>query len=214
MDNNPILHNDILGDTLSPIGNIIYNIFHDGANGDQKGSLTNATRQDYEISPVKAALKDAGWIIAQVSQLNRVDDASATLGDPNSTKGEKVQAGIEITLSGAPGEGSGGKPRFSNESNVVRGGLGTPESIARGTDTHPEGVTGISVECGTCSVKELSKNVPHNQIRTTTVGEVRAAGGDVIKTSGGSPNHATLTGLDPFKINELFNPPIKNPNKP
>jgi RHS repeat-associated protein len=108
MGNNPILHNDILGDTLSPIGGVVYQIFHDGADGDQKGSLTNATRQDYEISPIKAGLKDAGWIIGTLTGLNQVDNASATLADPKSTKSDKVQAGIDIVLTGAPGEGSRG----------------------------------------------------------------------------------------------------------
>jgi hypothetical protein len=65
-----------------------------------------------------------------------------------------------------------------------------------------------------CSVKELSANLPHNQIGVTTAGDVRAAGGDVIRTSGKSPNHATLTGLSPEKASQLLTPTIKNPNKP
>jgi hypothetical protein len=63
-------------------------------------------------------------------------------------------------------------------------------------------------------VKDLAKPLPHNQIGVTTVGDVRKAGGDVIKTAGKSENHATLTGLSPQKASELLNPVIKNPNKP
>lgn len=63
------------------------------------------------------------------------------------------------------------------------------------------------------SFPNFTRNIPHNKIGVTTVGEVRAAGGDVIKTSGRSPNHATLTNLTPETISALLNPPIKNPNK-
>jgi len=59
---------------------------------------------------------------------------------------------------------------------VVRGGSNTPEMIGKGTGTHPEGPTGISVECGNCSVQELSKPLPHGQIGVTTVEKVRNAG--------------------------------------
>jgi RHS repeat-associated protein len=101
-----------------------------------------------------------------------------------------------------------------NEANVVRGGLNTPESVANGMATHPSGVTGVSVESApNLSIGDLSKNIPHNKIGTTTVGEVRKVGGDVIPTSGRSPNHATLTGLTPAQISELLSPPIPNPSK-
>jgi len=103
--------------------------------------------------------------------------------------------------------------KLPDNANVVRGGLNTPESIVKGTGIHPEGVNGVSVECGTCSVKDLAKSLPHNQIETTTVGDVRKAGGDVIKTAGKSENHATLTGLSPQKNSELLNPTFQNANK-
>lgn len=63
------------------------------------------------------------------------------------------------------------------------------------------------------SVKELSENVPHGQFGVTTVGEVRAAGGDVIPTSGRSESHATLTALSPETASALLNPTIRNPNR-
>ena len=70
------------------------------------------------------------------------------------------------------------------------------------------------MECGNCSVKELANPLPHSKIGVTTVRDVRDAGGDVIRTSGASPNHATMTGLSPKNASELLNPVIKNPNKP
>jgi hypothetical protein len=97
---------------------------------------------------------------------------------------------------------------------VVRGGLNRPEDIERGTAMHPAGVTGVSVESAAdLSAEELATAIPHNQIGVTTVGDVRAAGGDVIRTSGRSPNHATLTGLTPDEASRLLTPTMKNPAK-
>jgi RHS repeat-associated protein len=127
--------------------------------------------------------------------------------------------GASVKGAGAAGEVAGVTKKatvLADEANVVRGGMNTPELIRKGTNTHPSGVTGISVECGTCPVSELAANLPrpYGQIGVTTVGAVRAAGGDVIKTSGTSPTHATLTGLSAEQSSKLLTPTIKNPNKP
>jgi hypothetical protein len=61
------------------------------------------------------------------------------------------------------------------------------------------------------TVEQLAANIPHGQVGVTTVGKVRAAGGDVIRTSGRSPNHATLTGLTPEQASELLTPTEPNP---
>jgi hypothetical protein len=99
-----------------------------------------------------------------------------------------------------------------DEALVVRGGRNRPEDIQRGTGTHPSGLTGVSVECATgLTVAELATAIPHGQVGVTTVGEVRQAGGDVIRTSGRSPNHATLTGLTPEQASSLLAPAIPNP---
>lgn len=78
--------------------------------------------------------------------------------------------------------------KIPDDALVVRGGRNRPEYIRRGTGTHPNG-----------------------QIGVTTVGEVRQAGGDVIRTSGRSPYHATLTGLTPEQASQLLRPTIPNP---
>src|SRR5438046_3041386 len=81
---------------------------------------------------------------------------------------------------------------------VVRGGRNRPDDIARGMGTHPSGATGVSVErAAGATVEQLSTAIPHGHLGVTTVGKVRAAGGNVVRTSGRSPNHATLTGLTP-----------------
>jgi hypothetical protein len=88
------------------------------------------------------------------------------------------------------------------------------EDIQRATGTHPSGITGISVECAVgLSVAELAATIPHGQVGVTTVGEVRSSDGDVICTSGRSPNHATLTGLTPEKTSLLLTPTIPNPSQ-
>lgn len=97
---------------------------------------------------------------------------------------------------------------------VIRGGRNRSEDIRRGTGTHPSGATGISVECGEgVSIVELSKSIPHGQVGMTTVREVREVGGDVIRTSGRSPYHATLVGLTPDEISFLLTPTVSNPSK-
>jgi hypothetical protein len=102
-----------------------------------------------------------------------------------------------------------------NDALVVRGGLNTPESVASGFGTHPSGVTGVSVESAPGkSVAELAAGPPpiyNSKVGVTTVGDVRALGGDVIPTQGMRPNHATLTGLTPQQISGLLQPPIPNP---
>jgi hypothetical protein len=101
-----------------------------------------------------------------------------------------------------------------DEALVVRGGRNRPEDIERAMGIHPSGVTGISVESAIgLSIGELAAKIPHGQIGVTTVGEVRAIGGDVIRTSGRSPYHATLTGLTPQQISNLLTPTIYNPAK-
>jgi len=99
-----------------------------------------------------------------------------------------------------------------DEALVVRGGRNRPEDIRRGMGIHPSGVTGVSVECAAgLTVVELAAVVPHGQVGVTTVSEVRKAGGDVIRTSGRSPYHATLTGLTPEQASRLLIPTIPNP---
>ena len=102
--------------------------------------------------------------------------------------------------------------RISDDAIIVRGGRNRPEDIERATATHPSGVTGVSVHAAVgLSVQDLAEAIPHGQIGVTTVGEVRAVGGDVLRTSGRSPHHATLTGLTPQQTSNLLTPTIKNP---
>lgn len=136
------------------------------------------------------------------------------------TTGARVLAGVGGVVSIIPGEGTEVKAgvkateKIADEALVVRGGRNLVEDIKRGTGTHPSGVVGVSVESAEGkTVKELSGNIPHGQVGVTTAGDVRAAGGDVVRTSGRSPNHATLTGLAPEDTSKLLTPTIPNPAK-
>jgi hypothetical protein len=102
--------------------------------------------------------------------------------------------------------------RIPDDALVVRGGRHQAEDLRRGTGTHPSGVTGVSVECAEgLSVEHLAAALPHGQVGVTTVGNVRAAGGDVVRTSGRSPHHATLVGLSPEEASRLLTPTVANP---
>jgi hypothetical protein len=116
-----------------------------------------------------------------------------------------VQAGAPVVLVLTGGKGE----VLPNEAMVVRGGVEVrPGAIG----THPTaGVTGVSVESAAGkSVPQLATESPtvrdYGKIRCCTVGEVRAAGGDVVITPGKSPNHATLTGLTAEAINTVLKP--------
>lgn len=102
--------------------------------------------------------------------------------------------------------------KIPDEALVVRGGRNQPIDWKRGTATHPSGVTGVSVECAEgVPLAELAASIPHGQVGVTTVGAIRAAGGDLVRTSGRTPHHATLTGLRPEAASQLLTPTIPNP---
>jgi hypothetical protein len=104
--------------------------------------------------------------------------------------------------------------RIPDDALMVRGGRNRPEDLRRGMGTHPQGVTGVSVECADgMSVVELAAAIPHGHVGVTTVGLVRAAGGDVVRTKGRSSDHATLAGLSPEEMSRLLTPTIPNPAK-
>ncbi|MCQ4165838.1 RHS repeat-associated core domain-containing protein [Tahibacter harae] len=107
--------------------------------------------------------------------------------------------------------------RLPDEALVVRGGsaqgANSVDGIAAGTSKHHDvDVTGFSVESAEgATFCDLCRNVIHNQVGTTTVGDIRKAGGDVVPTPGKSPTHATVTGLSPDKASTLLTPTQKNP---
>lgn len=114
-------------------------------------------------------------------------------------------------VTSALAEGPAAPRGLPNSSLVVRGGANiTAESIANGVGKHPSGVTGFSAQAKAgATFCELCANIKNNQVGVTTVGEVRAAGGDVLATSGRG-NHVTVTGVSPEKASEILKP-MPNP---
>jgi hypothetical protein len=107
---------------------------------------------------------------------------------------------------------------------VVRGGQNFPDNFARasGATVGTSGeLQGVSVNAGTgLTVDDLAlpdartgyPGILNNQIGVTTVGEIRARGGDVVPSpTRANPHHATLSGLTPEHASELFRPTAANP---
>jgi RHS repeat-associated protein len=100
---------------------------------------------------------------------------------------------------------------IADNAMVVRAGAGTTEDAFK-IGSHPSGPVGFSVESANgASFQELCANCINNQVRETTAGQIRAAGGDVLSTSGASSTHATVTNLSGAKANEVFSAPKSNP---
>ena len=178
-----------------------------------------ATENQREYHPVKAFFLDAGFQIAKGFGLVAAEKDIRTLFDGNSSGWEKLAAFAELGLVTSRGEGEGmnteglekpGEP-IPDDAVLVRGGTNKPEQLT--SKTLPSGVKGFSVNCGKCTVEQLSKSLKNGQVGVSTAGEVRAAGGDVIRTSGTNPYHATATGLSSQEFSDLLNPTINNPSK-
>jgi hypothetical protein len=141
-----------------------------------------------------------------------VKDAATGLVNPAKTL-ERAKDLAKVA-GAAAGAAKGG---LKNSDLVVRGGTNkpgggiSPEGIAKGTGTHPEGPTGFSAQAKPgASLCDFCGNIKNDQVGVTTVGDVRAAGGDVVQTSG-KGNHVTVTGLTPEKASGLLSPPVQNP---
>jgi hypothetical protein len=74
---------------------------------------------------------------------------------------------------------------------------------------------GVSVNSAPgASLEELTKTIPNKQVGVSTVGDVRAAGGDVIPSpTPNNPTHCTMCGIMPEQAEDLFTPTVPNPNR-
>jgi hypothetical protein len=112
-----------------------------------------------------------------------------------------------------------------DEALVVRGGQNLPANFVQGSGVMVDAggrIQGVSVNAGPgVSLQELTApnrhtgypGIPHNQLGATTVGAIRAAGGDVLPSpTRTNPYHAMLSGLTPEHASQLFRPTVKNPN--
>lgn len=117
-------------------------------------------------------------------------------------------------------------PPLPDDALVVRGGQNLPEYFAQGSGVTVDAggkLDGVSVNAaGSTSLAGLTApnprtgypGIPHNTVGVTTVGAIRALGGDVAASSTrANPHHATLTGLTPDQASSLFRPAVKNPHR-
>jgi len=148
MGSNPVLHNDPLGDTLSPstIAQLrAAGIYKENRNndGDQTGRIRNATQEEYDENPVSAAGKDFIHLVASLVGLNAVDDISANVRSKmdNGELGvmDVTKAVVGVGLASTKGEG-GGEPVEINIDPVAH-----PEAAANAEEALNNGVSGEGV---------------------------------------------------------------------
>jgi hypothetical protein len=109
---------------------------------------------------------------------------------------------------------------------VVRGGQNLPANFAQGSGVSVAAgamLDGVSVNAapGLSLVELTAPDAPtgypgilNTQVGATTVGAIRAAGGDVVPSpTRTNPHHATLIGLTAEEASKLFQPPVLNPNR-
>jgi RHS repeat-associated protein len=93
---------------------------------------------------------------------------------------------------------------------VCRGGLCGSQAFTTGADIVVNGkLEGVSVGLGK-TITEASKNIKNGKVGVTTLGEIRAAGGNIVNDYG---NHGNLSGLTATKLEDLFRNVVANPNK-
>lgn len=100
---------------------------------------------------------------------------------------------------------------------VCRGGLCQAVQFERGSGVSrdPDGkLHGISVNSdATATFVQLSRAMPHQKVGCSTVGAVRLAGGTVTPSpTSRNPYHCVMSGLTAKQAQELFYPPVLNPN--
>jgi hypothetical protein len=116
--------------------------------------------------------------------------------------------------------------RLPDEALVVRGGRNLPDSFTQGSGVAVDAggtIQGVSVNSAAgLTLQELTApdpqsgypGIPHNQVGLTTLGAIRAVGGEVVPSpTRTNPHHATLGGLTPEQASSLFRPTVRNPNK-
>ena len=106
-----------------------------------------------------------------------------------------------------------------DEAFVCRGGTCTADRFAGGSGVTIDAagrLSGVSVNSAPGrTVEELTASIPNKQVGVTTVGAIRAAGGDVIPAPGpNSPFHCQLYGITPVQAERLFTPTRQNPHVP
>jgi len=101
---------------------------------------------------------------------------------------------------------------------VCRGGLCTADRFAGGSGVKLDAagkMSGASVNSAADkTLKDLSATIPNPKLGTTTVGDIRRAGDDVIhRPTLNNPYHCEMCGITPQHAERLFTPVVPNPNR-
>lgn len=100
---------------------------------------------------------------------------------------------------------------------ACRGGTCTAERFIRGAGVTIDAaglLRGVSANSAADkTLGELTTNIPNRKIGVSTIGDIRRAGGDVIRRpTSDNPFHCELHGITPEQAEKLFTPTRQNPN--
>ena len=109
-------------------------------------------------------------------------------------------------------------PILPDDALVVRGGLNKPGNFTEGAGVYTDAddlLSRVSVQCAPGKTeKELARPLLNGQIGVTTLGRLRAAGGQVEPApTAGNPDHCLLRGLNAATASGLFTPTKPNPHR-
>ena len=113
--------------------------------------------------------------------------------------------------------GLGRAGSLADDALVCRGGTCTAERFRAGSGVTVDEagrLQGVSVNSAPgATLEQLTTTIPNKQVGVTTVGQVRAAGGNVIPSpTAGNPFHCTLCDITAEWAERLFTPTVRNPN--
>jgi RHS repeat-associated protein len=164
--------------------------------------------------------------------VNRVDSTgrASTFGPGLFAPNDEEEEEEPIFSASAPAEFTGSAPvnvqnaavnvssALPDDALVCRGGTCTADRFAGGSGVTLDdsgNLQGVSVNSAPgASLDELTSTIPNKQVGVTTVGAIRAAGGDVTPSpTPGNPFHCTLCGITPEQAEDLFTPTVTNPNR-
>ncbi len=201
--NNPIGNIDPNGKQTIPLANELgtddphkintYLAAQSRTTGDALDAVNSATQ------PLLAAQPEIGAALDGLEALPMMLAPAADAAGAAEVAGAAVKGGSEVPLPEGMILARGGNAANQTADKI---------DAAIGPSRTP-GVSGFSVQCGMCT-SEAGANLRNGQMGVTTVGDVRAAGGDAIATPGYG-NHATVTGLTGQQASPLFQV-VKNPN--
>lgn len=150
----------------------------------------------YDATLNNAPARLAGRAVVTSAQFGRVTE----LG------GSASPTGVGVATETAGG--------IADDVVLARGGANTADRFAAGSGVTTDSAGNlhqVSVNSGR-TVEEAAQGIPHNQIGVSTAGDVRAAGGSVVRNPlPGNPGHCLVGGLTAETLSELFTPTIKNP---